>query len=280
MAAVLYLVPTPIGNMADMTDRARDTLASVAFVAAEDTRVGGRLLMLLGIKKPLVSCHEHTSGVILEKIVERILSGESCALITDAGTPAVSDPGEKLVALCAARGVTVCALPGACAAVTALSASGLPSRRFCFEGFLPDNRSERAERVGELARERRTFIIYLSPHDAEKYLAELSGSFGGRRCVLAKELTKIHERYFRGTLKNVSAEFAALPEPDKRGEYILIVEGASGDESFWIDMTVPEHVGHYMSLGLSKMDACKQAARDRGVGKGEIYSEIVKEEKE
>jgi len=274
MAGILYIVPTPIGNMGDMTERAKETLNSVDFVASEDTRVGGKLLMLLGIKKPLVSYHEHTSRNISDSIIERILSGENCALITDAGTPAVSDPGEKLVLACSNAGIPVCALPGACAAITAISASGLPSRRFCFEGFLPENKRERKERIEELSREKRTFILYISPHDAENYLLELSSVSKGRRCVLAKELTKMHERYFRGTLESICEEFQKLSPPDKKGEYVLICEGMSEEEAFWKDMSIEEHVEHYISLGLSKMDACKAVSRDRGVGKGEIYKII------
>ncbi len=274
MAGTLYIVPTPIGNLGDITLRAKETLESVDFVAAEDTRVGGKLLMLLNIKKPLVSYHEHSNKQAIANICERILHGESCALITDAGTPAVSDPGEKLVAACSEAGVNVCALPGACAAVTAISASGLASRRFCFEGFLPENNRERKERIAELAREARTFVIYVSPHDAEDYLKELASVLGDRRCVLAKELTKLHERFFRGTLSEVSAQFGALSAPEKKGEYVLVCEGMPEEEAFWKDLTVEQHAEHYISLGLSKMDACKQVARDRGVGKGEIYKII------
>ena len=259
-----------------MTERAREVLSSCDFVAAEDTRVGGKLLMLLGIKKPLVSFHEHSSRQAAEAVAARIANGESCALITDAGTPAISDPGEKLVAACAAAGAEITALPGACAAVTAISASGLPSRRFCFEGFLPDKAADRAERIEELKREKRTFVIYISPHDAENYLKELSTAFGARNAVLCKELTKLHERFFRGTLAAISGEYAALSAAERRGEYVLVCEGARADEEFWKAMTVPEHVEHYIKLGLSKMDACKQTARDRGVGKGEIYAEINK----
>ena len=274
MSGTLYIVPTPIGNLGDITLRAKETLESVDFVAAEDTRVGGKLLMLLNIKKPLVSYHEHSNKQAISNICERILRGESCALITDAGTPAVSDPGEKLVAACAEAGVNVCALPGACAAVTAISASGLASRRFCFEGFLPENNRERKERISELAREPRTFVIYVSPHDAEDYLKELASVLGDRRCVLAKELTKLHERFFRGTLLSVSEQFSALSAPEKKGEYVLVCEGMPKEEAFWKDLTVEQHAEHYISLGLSKMDACKQVARDRGVGKGEIYKII------
>jgi 16S rRNA (cytidine1402-2'-O)-methyltransferase len=274
MAGILYIVPTPIGNMGDMTLRAKDTLEEVDFVAAEDTRVGGKLLMLLNIKKPLVSYHEHTSRYATDVIVQRLLAGESCALITDAGTPAVSDPGEKLVLACSEAGVSVCALPGACAAVTAISASGLPSRRFCFEGFLPENKRERSERISELAREKRTFILYISPHDAEDYLFELAAVFKNRRCVLAKELTKLHERFFRGGIEDVAEEFKKLSPSEKKGEYVMVIEGMSKEEDFWAEMTVEEHVEHYISLGLSKMDACKATARDRDVGKGEIYKVI------
>ncbi len=274
MAGTLYVVPTPIGNLGDMTLRARETLEKVDFVAAEDTRVGGKLLMLLDIKKPLISYHEHSARPVYDAIIERLNAGEDCALITDAGTPAVSDPGEKLVLACSNAGISVCALPGACAAVTALSASGLPSRRFCFEGFLPENATERRERISELAREKRTFILYVSPHDAEKYLKELSIVLGDRRCVLAKEITKLHERYFRGTVTEVYNFYSSLSSPEKKGEYVFICEGMPEEEAFWKEMTVEQHVEHYISLGLSKMDACKSAARDRGVGKGEIYKII------
>ncbi len=274
MAGILYLVPTPIGNLGDMTSRASEILQGVDFVAAEDTRVGGKLLMLLGIKKNLLSYHEHSSRTVSNAIIERILAGESCALITDAGTPAVSDPGEKLVAVCVDNGITVCALPGPCAAVTALSASGLSSRRFCFEGFLPENKGERRERLDELSREKRTFILYISPHDAERYLSELATVLGDRKCVLAKEITKVHERYFRGTVSSVAESFSALTAPEKKGEFVFICEGMPEEEAFWAEMTIPQHVEHYMSMGLSKMDACKQVSRDRGVGKGEIYKVI------
>lgn len=274
MSGTLYVIPTPIGNLSDITERAKETLATVDFVTAEDTRVGGKLLMLLGIKKPLVSYHEHSNENVISGICQRILQGESCGLITDAGTPAVSDPGEKLVAACAEQGVNICALPGACAAVTAISASGLPSRRFCFEGFLPENKRERKERIEELSREKRTFVVYISPHDAEDYLKELAFVLGDRRCVLAKELTKIHERYFRGTLSQVALEFASLSAPERKGEYLLVCEGMPESEAFWLEMSIEEHLDHYIALGLSKMDACKQVAKDRGVGKGEIYKVI------
>ena len=276
MAGTLYIVPTPIGNLSDITERAKETLESVDFVAAEDTRVGGKLLMLYGIKKPLVAYHEHTSRSVAESIIERIQNGESCALITDAGTPAVSDPGEKLVLACSQAGICVCALPGACAAIVAISASGLPSRRFCFEGFLPENKRERRERIAELTREKRTFILYISPHDAEGYLQELADAFGTRRCVLCKELTKLHERYFRGSDADLNTQFKSLYPAEKKGEYVMVIEGMPEEEAFWAEMSIEEHIEHYIALGLSKMDACKAVSRDRGVGKGEIYKIINK----
>ena len=257
-----------------MTPRAREVLERVDFVASEDTRVGGKLLMLLGIKKPLVSYHEHTGKGATLSIIERIQSGESCALITDAGTPAVSDPGEKLVSACVEAGVEITALPGACAAVTAISASGLASRRFCFEGFLPENKRERRDRIDELSREKRTFILYISPHDVESYLPELANALNDRKCVLAKELTKMHERYFRGTVGEIAEKFQTLSPSEKKGEFVMICEGMNEEDAFWKEMTVEEHVEHYISLGLSKMDACKATARDRGVGKGEIYKAV------
>jgi 16S rRNA (cytidine1402-2'-O)-methyltransferase len=274
MSGTLYIVPTPIGNLGDITERAKETLENVDFVAAEDTRVGGKLLMLLGLKKPLVSYHEHTNKTATETIVARIQSGEKCALITDAGTPAVSDPGEKLVYACSNAGINVCALPGACAAITAISASGLASRRFCFEGFLPENARERREKIEELSHEKRTFILYISPHDAEDYLFELAEGLGERKAVLAKEITKLHERYFRGTVKSIAEEFKSLSSPEKKGEFVFVCEGKIFEEAFWKDMTIEEHVEYYINLGLSKMDACKSTARDRGVGKGAIYKII------
>ena len=276
MSGTLFIVPTPIGNLKDITERARETLESVDFIAAEDTRVGGKLLMLLGIKKPLVSYHEHTNKAITESIISKIQAGENCALITDAGTPAVSDPGEKLVYACSDAGINVCALPGACAAITAISASGLASRRFCFEGFLPENARERREKIDELSREKRTFILYISPHDAEDYLKELSEKLADRKAVLAKEITKLHERYFRGTVKSISDDFQKLSSPEKKGEFVFICEGKLFEDEFWKEMTIEQHVEYYINLGLSKMDACKSVAKDRGVGKSDIYKIINK----
>jgi 16S rRNA (cytidine1402-2'-O)-methyltransferase len=213
---VLYVVPTPIGNLSDITPRAKETLENCDFIAAEDTRVSGKLLMLLGIKKPMVSYHEHNKMSEGKKVCERIKSGETCALVTDAGTPAISDPGSELVALCAENGIKVISLPGACAAVTALAGSGIPSRRFCFEGFLPESTAERREYLESIKLEKRTLIYYIAPHDLDKAIAELSRALGNRRCVLAKELTKINEKYFYTTLSELPAVLDAAGSAVKR----------------------------------------------------------------
>jgi 16S rRNA (cytidine1402-2'-O)-methyltransferase len=269
---VLYVVPTPIGNMSDITPRAKETLENCDFLAAEDTRVSGKLLMLLGIKKPMVSYHEHNKTAEGKRICERIKSGETCALVTDAGTPAISDPGTELVALCAENGIKVISLPGACAAVTALAGSGMPSRRFCFEGFLPDNTSERREYLESIKLEKRTLIYYIAPHDLDKAITDLTSALGNRKCALAKELTKINEKYFYTTLHELPGLLEAAGASIKKGEFVLIVEGASEKaDDDWKQLTVEEHITRYFKLGMTKMEACKAVARDRGKPKGEIY---------
>ena len=201
MAGTLYLVPTPIGNLGDISPRAKKTLAEADFIAAEDTRVSLKLLNHLELKKPLVSYYEHNKNESGPRIVERLLAGESCALVTDAGSPAISDPGEDLVALCAKAGVCVCAIPGPCAAVTALSVSGLPTGRFCFEGFLSTNKKSRREHLDSLKSERRTMIFYEAPHKLQNTLKDLTDAFGPeRRISLCRELTKLHEQILRMTL--------------------------------------------------------------------------------
>lgn len=273
--SILYIVPTPIGNMEDITLRARRILSEVDFVACEDSRVGGRLMMLLGLKKPLYAYHEHNKQRAGEAVAERISAGESCALITDAGTPAVSDPGEELVRLCRSRGIEVVPLPGACAAVTALSASGLPSRRFCFEGFLPEDGLK--EYLESVAKEKRTMIFYSAPHDLIKTLKALYDTFGDRSAALCKELTKLNERI---TQKKLSDHIADCESAESiRGEYVIVVEGYKhrDEDEFWYGMTPEQHVGHYRALGLSDMDAIKQTARDRSVPKGSIYRLIKKD---
>ena len=274
VGGTLYLVATPIGNLADLSERAIKTLSEVDFVAAEDTRNSGKLLACFGISKPMVSYHEHNKREKGESIVSRLLSGESCALVTDAGTPAISDPGEDLVRLCAERGVPVTSVPGACAAVNALALSGLATGRFVFEGFLPVPKSERRERLSVLAEETRTAILYEAPHKLRTTLDDLLATLGNRRITLCRELTKMNEEILRTTLEQ-AVEIYGEREP--RGEYVLILEGGEGGKkkaSFFEGMTVEEHVAHYMAAGMSKMDATKAVAKDLGVPKNEIYRKI------
>ncbi len=275
MPGTLYVVPTPIGNLSDITVRAKEVLASVHFVAAEDTRVSGRLLTLLDIQKPLVSYHEHNKSRSGQAILDRLLVGESCALVTDAGTPAISDPGEELVALCRKNNVEVIALPGACAAVTALSGSGMPSRRFSFEGFLPQGGKERAEYLNSIRRDTRTMIFHISPHDSSADISDLISALGDRRAVLAKELTKINERYFVSTLSALRDGFDD-GSINRKGEFVLIVGGyiPTEEDSFWAEMSVKQHYDHYVNLGMPRMDAIKAVASDRGVPKNDIYREL------
>ena len=226
MAGTLYLVPTPIGNLGDISRRIADTLGEVDFIAAEDTRVTLKLLNHLGLKKPMLSYYRHNTGAGGEAVLSRLLAGESCALVTDAGTPAVSDPGEELVALCAQRGVDVVAIPGPCALVTALAVSGLPTGRFTFEGFLAMNKKNRRTHLEELKGERRTMIFYEAPHKLCATLDDLAEAFGpGRRISLCRELTKLHEEVRRTTLGEAAEWYGANPP---RGEFVLVVEGAAG----------------------------------------------------
>ncbi len=273
----LYLVATPIGNLADLSERAIKVLTEVDFIAAEDTRNTGHLLAYLGIKKPLVSYFEHNKRERGEAICDRLAAGETCALVTDAGTPAISDPGEDLVRLCAEKGLAVTSIPGCCAGITALTLSGLPTGRFCFEGFLSVNKSERRKRLEKLKGEERTMIFHEAPHKLEATLKDFYEAFGrDRRISLCRELTKAHEEVLRMTL---SEAVAYHTEHAPRGEYVLIVEGAPEDAvtstAFWTDMTVQEHVAHYMEGGMEKKEAIKAAAKDRGVPKNEIYKEMI-----
>ena len=225
MAGMLYLVPTPIGNLGDISLRCRETLEQADFIAAEDTRVSLKLLNHLQIKKPLVSYYEHNREASGQKILERILAGETCALVSDAGSPAISDPGEDLVALCAANGITVSAIPGPCAVITALSISGLPTGRFTFEGFLSTNKKSRQEHLDALAGEQRTMIFYEAPHKLTHTIADLIAAFGpDRRISLCRELTKLHEEVIRTTLQGAARLYA---EQAPRGEYVLVLEGAA-----------------------------------------------------
>ena len=272
--STLYLVATPIGNLADISERAVKVLCEVDFIAAEDTRNSVRLLTALGIKKELVSYHEHNKKSSGERLVARLLSGESCALITDAGMPAISDPGEDIVRLCADSGITVSVIPGACAAVSALSVSGLGTRRFAFEGFLSANKSERKRRLDAVKSEDRTLIFYEAPHKLRVTLADMAEIFGDdRKISLCRELTKLNEEIKRTTLGEAVAFYEAN-EP--RGEYVLVVEGFSGevvsDElTELLSLSPEEHVERYESLGMPRMDAIKRAAKDRKMSKSELY---------
>ncbi len=271
IGGTLYLVATPIGNLADLSERGLKVLREVDFIAAEDTRNTLKLLTHFGIQKQLVSYHEHNKRERGEQIARRLKSGESCALVTDAGTPAISDPGEDLVALCAAYQIPVTSVPGCCAAVTALTLSALPTRRFVFEGFLEPDKKARRNQLADLAKERRTFILYEAPHRLVDTLEELYSSLGERRIALCRELTKLNETVERMTL---SGAVAYYKENSPRGEYVLVIEGASEvvSENFWDNLTIPQHVEHYIAEGRSRMDAIKQTARDRGVGKSVIYN--------
>lgn len=269
----LYIVGTPIGNLGDISGRAVKVLSEVDFVAAEDTRISGNLLSHLGIKKPLVNYFEHNKKSKGEEILTRLKAGEACALVTDAGMPAISDPGEDLVALCAENSVPVCVIPGPCAAVSALAVSGLPTRRFVFEGFLPVPAGERKKILDEIKSEKRTLIIYEAPHRLKKTLGDLFSALGDRKISLCRELTKINEEVIRTTLSSAEKSY---DEKEPRGEYVLIIDGATEDDCFWKDMTEIQHVEYYTSLGMTKNDAMKAAARDRGVGKSEIYAKIMK----
>ena len=272
---MLYLVATPIGNLADLSDRAIKVLSEVDFIAAEDTRNSLKLLSYLDISKPMVSYFEHNKRERGQIIADRLKNGESCALITDAGTPAISDPGEDIVALCAEQNIPVTSIPGACAGIVALTLSGLPTGRFCFEGFLSANKGERRERLLELENEKRTMIFHEAPHKLKATLEDMKNTFGGdRRISLCRELTKKNEEVLRLTLAG-AVEYYESNAP--RGEYVLIVEGrtkSDKNESFFENMSIEEHVNFYISNGLSKMDAIKSCAKDRGVHKNVIYKEI------
>lgn len=274
MPATLYLVATPIGNLADLSERAKKVLAGVDFIAAEDTRNTGKFLSCFDIKAPLVSYYEHNKKERGEQIVARLKNNESCALVTDAGTPAISDPGEDLVRLCVQNGITVTSVPGCCAAVNALTLSALATRRFVFEGFLEGNSRSRINRLEELKNEKRTIIFYESPHALKETLSMMFEVLGDRSVALCREMTKLNEEIMRTSL-SLAIEYYASHQP--RGEYVLVVDGAKNEEAFWSDMTVFEHVNHYIELGMEKMDAIKQTAKDRGVGKNAIYKEMIKD---
>ena len=276
LKGTLYLVTTPIGNLSDITYRAVKVLSEVDFVAAEDTRNSAKLLHYLQINKELVSYHEHNKKSKGEEIVARLQSGESCALITDAGTPAISDPGEDLVKLCATNNVPVTAAPGVSAAITALTLSGLDTRYFVFEGFLPVVKSERNKRLEIIKNEKRTVILYEAPHKLKKTLEDLFDALGNRKISLCRELTKLNEEIMRTTLSDAILYYT---EAAPRGEYVLVLEGnkeTAKNDVFWSEMSILEHVEFYIANGMDKKDAIKSAAKDRNVPKNIIYNEYVK----
>ena len=275
MAGMLYLVPTPIGNLGDISQRCRETLEQADFIAAEDTRVSLKLLNHLGIKKSLVSYFEHNKAFKGEKIVERILAGETCALVSDAGSPAISDPGEDLVKLCHEAGIVVCAIPGPCAAITALSISGQATGRFCFEGFLSTAKKSRREHLESLVKEQRTMIFYEAPHKLVTTLEDMSAVFGEDRPIsLCRELTKLHEEVVRTTL---GAAVEKYTQNAPKGEFVLIVAGAEPEEA---ETATPEdaaaRVAQLMEDGMSRKDAVKQTAKELNLPKNVVYDAALK----
>ncbi len=271
MSGTLYLVPTPIGNLADISPRMEQTLSEVDFIAAEDTRITLRLLNHLGLKKPCVSYYRHNTASSGPAILNRLLAGESCALVTDAGTPAISDPGEELVALCAGAGVTVCSIPGPCALTVALSASGQPTGRFVFEGFLPQNPKNRRARLTALAAEERTIILYEAPHKLRATLTDLAETLGEKRPVtLCRELTKLHEELSRLTLGEAVTRYEQEPP---RGEFVLVVAGRVPTEEAPA-LSLEEATELVLTLrqsGRPLKEAARQVAQDTGYSKNELY---------
>ena len=274
MSGTLYLVPTPIGNLGDISRRMADTLEQADFIAAEDTRVTVKLLNHLGIKKPMAIYHRHNTETGGRAILNRLQDGESCALVTDAGTPAISDPGEELVAQCAALGIPVCAIPGPCALVTALAVSGLPTGRFTFEGFLAMNKKNRRAHLESLRGEERTMLFYEAPHKLAATLQDLSDAFGPDRPVtLCRELTKLHEEVRRTTLGEAAGYYR---ENVPKGEFVLVVRGAEHQEEQ--EATLEDGlllVARLQGEGISLRDAVKRAARELGLSRNQLYSLAV-----
>ncbi|MBQ9199759.1 MAG: 16S rRNA (cytidine(1402)-2'-O)-methyltransferase [Lachnospiraceae bacterium] len=278
MAGKLYLVATPIGNLEDMTYRAVRILKEVDLIAAEDTRNSIRLLNHFDIKTPMTSYHEHNKYEKADELLSLLIEGKDIAEITDAGTPGISDPGEELVKKCYEAGIEVVPVPGACAAINALVASGQPTRRFAFEAFLPADKKEKSRTLDELKNETRTIIIYEAPHRLVRTLRELTEALGDREATICRELTKTHETFFKTTL-NEALSYYADNEP--KGECIIVIRGLSKDEvdeknrAKWNELSVPEHIKYYMEQGLDKKEATKLVAKDRGVSKRDIYEYTI-----
>ena len=278
MAGTLYLCATPIGNLEDMTFRALRVLREVDLIAAEDTRNSIKLLNHFEIKTPMTSYHEYNKIEKGKKLVERLQKGDDIALITDAGTPGISDPGEELAAMCHEAGIQVTAVPGPAACVAALTISGLPARRFAFEAFLPTKKKARQDILNELKEETRTIVLYEAPHRLVKTLEVLRDALGDRRMSLCRELTKKHEEVFQTTL---DAALEKYQEQPPKGEYVLVIQGRDRQElqkereEVWGEMSLDEHMALYLRQGMEKKEAMKQVAKDRGVSKREIYRELL-----
>ena len=277
-AGTLYLCATPIGNLGDITERVLRTLEEVDLIAAEDTRNTLRLLNHFGIKKPLTSYHEYNKFTKAEELITKLHNGQNIAVVTDAGTPAISDPGEVIAAMCIEQGIKVTSLPGACALITALTMSGMPARRFCFEGFLPTDKKERRYILEQLRREERTTILYEAPHHLRGTLQELYDNLGERRITLCRELTKKFEEALPMSLSSAIVYYSGT-EP--RGEYVLVLAGADRaaleeeKREKFEEMTLEEHMAMYTDQGLSRKEAMKKVAADRGVSKRDIYKELL-----
>ncbi len=278
MSGTLYLCATPIGNLEDITLRCIRILKEADLIAAEDTRNSIKLLNHFGIKTPMTSYHEYNKAGKGHKLVERLKAGEDVALITDAGTPGISDPGEDLVKLCREEGIPVTAVPGAAACITALTISGLPTRRFAFEAFLPADKKERQAVLKEMENETRTMVVYEAPHRLVRTLKNLKEVLGNRRIRICRELTKKHEDVFAATIEEAAAYYE---QQEPRGECVIVIEGksreelAAGERARWEEMSIAEHMEYYMDGGMEKKEAMKQVARDRGVGKREIYQALL-----
>lgn len=280
MPGILYLCATPIGNLEDMTYRAVRTLKEVDLIAAEDTRNSIKLLNHFEIHTPMTSYHEYNKYEKGRKLVEKLLEGADIALITDAGTPGISDPGEELAAMCHEAGIRVTAVPGAAACITALTISGLPTRRFAFEAFLPSDKKEREYVLESLEKESRTIVLYEAPHRLVKTLKLLYERLGDRRISVCRELTKKHETVYQSVLSEAAAYYE---QNAPKGECVLVIEGLNRQELVrqeqerWADTSIEEHMEHYLSRGMDRKEAMKQTAKDRGVPKREIYNYLEKQ---
>lgn len=278
MAGKLYLCATPIGNLEDMTFRVVRTLGEVDLIAAEDTRNSIKLLNHFQIKTPMTSYHEHNKIEKGKKLIEKLQDGMQIALITDAGTPGISDPGEELVKMCYESGIEVTSLPGAAACITALTLSGLSTRRFAFEAFLPTDKKEKQAILEEMVRETRTIVMYEAPHRLVKTLKELKEYLGNRRLTVCRELTKKHETAFSTNLEEAIAYYEVnVP----KGECVLVIEGRSREElreeevKKWEEMTLVEHMAYYEKQGIARKDAMKMVAKDRGISKRDVYQQLL-----